>query len=289
MRQHVLVLALDGVHAGILATCATPHLDGVAARGFARDIRIREGEPTISGPIWTSAMTGVPSATHGVRDNDLSRYTRREHPDVATILGDADPGLRTLVAAHWAPLVTGASGGPLFATGGYWPGDVGGVDAADERVTRHACDRLAAEDVAFAFVYFHLVDAVGHDVGTGEPYRAAIETTDARVGRVLDAVASRPSRGREEWTVIALTDHGHRPEGGHGGRSDDERAAWIRACGPGLREAAVRRDLTHEDVAAQALVTLGLPLPDQITGRALTACPTQRAAATRPTTQEDAT
>jgi len=49
-----------------------------------------------------------------------------------------------------------------------------------------------------------------------------------------------------------VTDHGHRGGGGHGGRSEHERAAWVACCGPGIPagfdpSAPVR----HADIAAQ--------------------------------------
>jgi HAD superfamily hydrolase (TIGR01509 family) len=79
--------------------------------------------------------------------------------------------------------------------------------------------------------------------------------TDARVGRLLDAVRSRPSYDEERWTFLVVTDHGHVDTGGHGGRSPEERTAWLIAHGPGIGSAppVVR----HVDVAAQVFASAG--------------------------------
>lgn len=102
--------------------------------------------------------------------------------------------------------------------------------------------------------YLGAPDEVAHADGVGASYRSSVTDSDARVLRLLAAVRSRPG---EEWTVIAVTDHGHVDGGGHGGDSDEERTAWIAACGPGIGSAPA--DLHQADVAAQTMATLQIP------------------------------
>ncbi|MEE1767822.1 hypothetical protein PUR34_06420 [Streptomyces sp. JV185] len=54
-------------------------------------------------------------------------------------------------------------------------------------------------------------------VHTPVPYPC--EPIDARVGRLLDAVTSRPTYAKEDWLVVVTADHGHAPAGGHGGNT----------------------------------------------------------------------
>ncbi len=135
--RRVLVVGIDGVRLDLLPELHTPHLDAVAAEGFLAPVQVDEVTPTMSGPCWTTIVTGVGVAKHGVLGNHLG-------------------------------------------------------------------------------------------------------------GNRLD----------EEWTVIVVTDHGHLDQGGHGGRTDLERTAWIAASGPGITPGGAVAPLHHTDVAAHVYAAL---------------------------------
>lgn len=262
MTARVLVFGLDGIRYDRLLSTPTPHLDAIAADGFLAPTRIREVNPTISGPCWATIATGVHADAHGILGNDLTGHRLGAHPCFLAKASAA--GLSTYGAAAWPPLLTGDSGGPIFRpalafTPDPRPGEPAGGDPyTDQAVADHACEVLAARDVDVAFVYFGAVDEVGHHVGTGPEYDAQIADTDTRVGQVLAAVASRPSFAEETWTVLAVTDHGHVDGGGHGGDSDLERTAWIAGRGPGLVNGSVYE---HADVPVLVLSALGVASP----------------------------
>lgn len=265
-RQHVLVVAWDGVRDDERRAAATPHLDALAARGFLSTVRVDARNPTISGPVWSTVATGVYSDAHGVRDNDFRGHRYREHPDFITRLLEARPEATAFAAGQWPPLFTATDGGPLFPRGAYRPApgvlieDGPTLLALDEATTGRCAAELLTRDHALVFAYLVLPDMVGHDQGVTPLYRAAIETCDDQLGVLLAAIAARPGRAQEEWTVIVLTDHGHRDEGHHGGDSDEERLAWIAASGPGIT-AASGRGVDHADVAAHVLAVLGVDVP----------------------------
>ncbi len=270
--QHVLIMGWDGVRDDILRTARTPHLDALAGRGFLSTVRVHDANPTISGPVWSTMATGVYREQHGVHDNDFRGNAFGTHPDVLTRVREARPGATTFAAGAWAPLVEEASGGPLFAGGGYRPalpagaedGPLDLVAAMDEAVMSRVARELRHRDHTVVFAYAVLPDIVGHTEGVTDRYRSAIEICDEQLGVLLAAIDARPAREREDWTVIALTDHGHRDEGHHGGDSDEERLAWIAAAGPGIatRETAV----DHADVLPHVLQALGLPADETLTG-----------------------
>ncbi|MFC0676117.1 alkaline phosphatase family protein [Brachybacterium hainanense] len=280
---HVLIVGWDGVRDDVRRSEATPHLDSLAERGFARTVRVHPKNPTISGPVWSTMATGVYSDRHGVRDNDFTGSRYDEHPDLLTLLRAARPGASTFAAGEWPPLFTEHSGGPLFE-GGYRPplgdqAEIPGIAAIDEATTGRVAAELLTADHAAVFSYHVLPDMVGHDQGVTDLYRAAIRTCDAQLGVLLAAIEARPRRGEEEWTVIVLTDHGHRDAGHHGGDSDEEREAWIVAAGPGIDESS-GDGVDHADVMAHALTTLGVAVDlDRVDGRPF-------GARTRPAPQE---
>lgn len=267
----VLVMGWDGVRDDVRRAVRTPHLDRIAARGFARTVRVHPKNPTISGPVWSTMATGVHSDRHGVVDNDFRGHRFAEHPDLLTRLRAARPEATTFAAGEWPPLFTADSGGPLFA-GGYRPplgpqDALPGIAAVDEATTGRVAQELLTQDHTAVFSYHVLPDMVGHDQGVTDLYRAAVETCDQQLGVLLAAIEARPARDREDWTVIVLTDHGHRDEGDHGGDSEAERQAWIAAAGPGIT-AASGDGIDHADVMAHALTVLGVELDlESIAGR----------------------
>ncbi|MEU5216883.1 alkaline phosphatase family protein [Streptomyces sp. NPDC020807] len=261
----VLVVGVDGVRLDLLPELDTPHLDAVAEAGFLAPVEVDEATPTMSGPCWTTIATGVGVAKHGVWGNRLDGNRLDVFPDFTTRLA-AERGRRTFAVGGWAPLFLAREGGPLFVS----PTRLAYVapredtpqawEEVDDRVTADAEHLLGLteEDLHAGFVYLGAVDETAHFLGCGKEYRASVEAADRRLGRLLAAVRRRATYATERWTVIVVTDHGHRDEGGHGGRSALERTAWIAACGPGLSPATVRPRLHHADVAAQVYASLGI-------------------------------
>ncbi|MDO5681766.1 MAG: alkaline phosphatase family protein, partial [Propionibacteriaceae bacterium] len=84
----------------------------------------------------------------------------------------------------------------------------------------------------------------------GSEYAEAIRRVDAHVGALVAEVRQRADNG-EQWLVAAVTDHGHIPEGGHGGDSPAERASFVIAAGFGRSGVA-----WPESIAPHELVDL---------------------------------
>ncbi|MES5820412.1 HAD-IA family hydrolase [Streptomyces sp. RG80] len=260
MQDRVLVVGIDGVRLDVLRRLPTPHLDALAADGFLTPVEVDAGTPTMSGPCWATIVTGVSVTKHGVWSNNFTGHRLDVFPDFATRLAEKD-GRRTFVAAGWSPLMQVRNGGPLFRapsrslyiaptedTPEAW-------EECDEQITTESARILAEEDAEASFVYLGAPDETAHFLGCGEEYATSIHRADARLGTLLAAVRSRPSYADERWTVLVVTDHGHADGGGHGGRTAEERTAWLTAAGPGIGTAppVVR----HVDIAAQALVSAG--------------------------------
>lgn len=260
--QHVLVIGIDGVRYDTLRRLPTPGIDAIEAAGFLSPIRVDDAGPTISGPSWATVFTGVLADRHLIMNNDFTGHRLQEFPDLIRLAQTHRPGLPAFVGAAWSPLIAEVSGGPMFVDGGFRPdpeltGD--GWGGLDEQVTQRAEQFIAEHDGSrgsLVICYLGEPDEIAHAHGTGDAYDRAIVDADARATRLLTAIAARPD---EQWTVIAVTDHGHLDAGGHGGDSDEERTAWIASCGPftdTVGAGSVPEGLHHADVAAHAMATL---------------------------------
>ncbi len=259
-HRKVLLIGVDGVRVDVLAEARTPNLDALAAAGFSTD-RVRTADPTVSGPCWSSMLTGVWPEKHGVLGNEFSANRYDMYPDVLSRLETIDSTRSTYAVVDWPPLGSRASGGPLLSSRidriDVFDGDSLGYHAADSLSVDAAVRTIAETDVDAAFVYLGNIDVVGHEHGTrGPEYRAAIEWADGQVGLLVDAVRRRDAFEREDWIVIVSTDHGQTDEGTHGGDSALERTVFLIISGSSAATHTTPGDVTIVDVAATALAHL---------------------------------
>lgn len=273
----VLLIGIDGVRPDILEEVATPHLDELIRHG-AYTPRAQTGLPTVSGPSWSSMLTGVWKEKHGVEDNEFTRSRFRRYPDFLTRIEALRPELETFAVATWLPLVADDEGkGPVIsdavdrrhALNGY---DLGWARADDQGVEL-TLRELRTGDPDALFVYLGNPDEVSHHTGSIEyEYPAAIRRADAQVGALIEALRSRSGYpDQEEWLVLVSTDHGRTEAGSHGGASPEERTIFLIAWGAGVSPDALEGNVEIVDVAATALAHLGLG-PDaawELDGRAL--------------------
>jgi hypothetical protein len=267
--RRALVVGLDGVREDRLASARVPVLRGLARRGMSGSgwLHAPPEAVTSSAPGWATILTGRWPGRHGVTSNDLDPAGADRRPDLLGLARAGRPGLRTLAAAGWAPLVGPDRGGPL----------VGGAQrrlllAAPDPATRDrlvvdaAAAALAGGEVDLAFVHLDQVDAAGHAAGVGAEYAAAIEAADAELGRLLAAVEPRAG---EDWLVVVTTDHGQADDGGHGAGTEPERRWWVVAAGGALPAGSTAAEPRPVDVAPTVLAHFGVSTVDGMDGERL--------------------
>ncbi len=270
IEKKVLLIGLDGVRVDVLAEAATPTIDSLIAEGTFSDAALT-GEPTVSGPGWSSMLIGVWPAKHGVHGNNFAGNAYDSFPDFLTRLERLDSRYGTLAVLDWPPLGTDASGGPLVSDAVdrkiNMNGDELGYVAADSVTTWIAAELLEEGygeeefDVDAAFVYLGNIDVVGHETGSlSDEYRAAIESADRQVAKLVNAIRRRPTYDREDWLILMSTDHGRRDDGGHGGQSVEEQTIFYLAAGPSAVHGTVMTPPRIVDVAVTALAHLGVEI-----------------------------
>ncbi|GAA3259914.1 alkaline phosphatase family protein [Nonomuraea helvata] len=277
-RNKVLVVGMDGLRFDRLRALGAPVLDGLMSSGAYGTSKLPYGEAgtprtespgevvpkspepggrviasrTDSGPGWSSIATGVWPDKHGVVDNAFTNPNFTKFPDFLTRAKNVRPELTTAAFFSWTALDEyGAFSRAIdhrFVVDGY---GMGIWAAADEQVAEAAERHLADADADAVFVYLGDTDEVAHDLGPHcEEYFTALQTQDAYLGRLLDAVRGRSTYPGERWTVLVTTDHGHVDEGGHGGTSDEERTVFVIANRLG-------EDLGGRSLAGPRLVDVG--------------------------------
>lgn len=229
-KRKVLILGIDGVRADALQLAKTPNLDSLAANGTFTYNAWCLGI-TVSGPSWSSIMTGVWYPKHGVTDNSYVGSKFSDYPYFPTLAKQVKPNLNCIQITEWNPM------SDLVYNDG-WNKKVKTGDDGNNYLTAQIAAPILRDssDLDVLFVYFDKVDLTGHALGfnpQNAAYIRAIESVDTTVGTVLKALYDRPNYDNEDWLVLVITDHGGIAKG-HGGNTDDERKIWWIGAGKSI-------------------------------------------------------
>ena len=204
----------------------TPTLARLEAGG--RLVPVWMTPPTDSGPGWASLLTGTTHEQNGVWWNEFVGHRLARCPDLLSQVFAADPRARTSAACTWGGLLAPSGPGPVLRTrpdqqvGGqhqlFAATDTrDGCRSADRQVRTRAGWVLNHEGPDVAFVHLEGADEAGHRHGSaGAEYLDALREVDEHVRHLVKAVAERFEQLGEDWLIAVTTDHGHKPEGGHG-------------------------------------------------------------------------
>jgi hypothetical protein len=233
---HVLLIGTDGTNLDkVLADPANVGFFDLMAESVTGATSI-VGHTTISGPSWTTILTGVWDNKSGVINNIFNPAPYDAWPTVFNLLEAHNPDIDTAVIADWKYINDiGAAGAyPVAADDNVFvPFDTSWEDTDDD-VTTATIARINATQAAgssFIFSYQVAVDEAGHAYGGGSPeYAAAIVNTSENIAAIMAAVdAWETANPGEEWTVIVTTDHGHQQSVGfgHGFQSPNETSSFV--------------------------------------------------------------
>jgi hypothetical protein len=213
-NKRALIIGIDGVRGDSLAKAHTPNIDQLVAEGTASFDGNAGGlvgtvteQPTISGPGWSTILTGVYANKHGVTENTFANSNYTQYPHFFTRLRIGSPGAWLGSIVEWG----GIDRNIVNASAGDFSYRV--VQPSDAAVAEDAVRVLSNGNPDVLFVHFIAPDGYGHAYGYGPhipEYLWAIGQTDVRLGLVVDAMRSRPGymNGSEDWLVIVVSDHG---------------------------------------------------------------------------------
>ena len=108
-KKHVLIIGMDGTRPDALLKAKTPTFDKLIKEGaFTDDANILgeryQKNDTISGPGWSSILTGVWADKHGVHDNSFKGKNYELFPHFFKRLKRQRPDAKTVSLVSWAPI-----------------------------------------------------------------------------------------------------------------------------------------------------------------------------------------
>lgn len=273
----VVLVGLDGLMYSKIQQVQAPNLLRLSADGALGRTSIAP-HVTISGPSWATVLTGVWGTKHGIKDNNFDAAPFAKYPTVFTRLHRANPALKTHSIATWDQIaIMAGSGSPrasVVVSVPPVPGDPEEfeTDAATAAEVVTAITRFAPD---FLFTHLDQVDRAGHLHGGGSrQYLDAVTRIDRLVGRIVAAVDARAAANPDErWTILVTADHGHRPEGGHGGQTPDETTNFVIARGPSFTPGTTSSSFSLVDITPTVLDLLDAPLDPVFDGASRIAQP----------------
>ena len=231
--KKAIYIGIDGTRFDAIEKAATPNLDALVANGIHSPTCLILGEryqknDTISGPGWSSILTGVWADKHGVHDNSFNGRKYEQFPHFFARLKEMRPDAKTASFVTWKPIaeyITSAADVSQQFEEKAKGGTVDDYDRYDTQATDAAVKHLSEANPDALFLYIGQVDVAGHTHGfhpSVPEYVAAIERADKLVGRALAAVKSRKTFASEDWLVVVTSDHGGQGKGHGGGHKTPE-------------------------------------------------------------------
>ena len=222
-EKKVLFIGIDGCRADALETAITPNMDTLIQNGFFINDALCSinGQPTVSGPGWSSMIMGVWYDKHGVSDNSFAGSNFDQYPPFNVLLEEYGEEFHTASFIMWSPIHSEIFSGSM---------DYNELHPSfDGSMAQAAADYMATEELDIMFLDFDHVDHAGHTYGFNPDtpqYTDTIREVDEYIGWVISAMESRPNFDNEEWLILITSDHGGLSTS-HGGQSIEERTIPI--------------------------------------------------------------
>ncbi len=222
------------------------------------------GQPSFSLPGWTVIGTGAWQEQSGVTLNFYDKDVKTD----TIFLAAKRKGLTTAMTAQggsWKQLYPrGVDVNETFKGPNNPHFNLPGVRQVDDQNETRALQLLKDSKPNFFLYYLAEPDDAGHGYGgASKEYRAAVQTTDARVANLLKQI------DLSETTLIVISDHGMLDVGGHGGPEPEVLASTFIAAGKGIKPGGTCADATQADIAPTLAVLLGTSIPAHNQGRPL--------------------
>jgi hypothetical protein len=234
---HVLLIGTDGTNLSKILEYTYDEPDSgfrAAMDGGVTGATSLVGHTTISGPSWSTILTGALDNKTGVINNLFNPAPYDAWPTVFNLIEYNKPAVNTAVVANWRYINDIADAGGYAADVNEFVEFRDTWEDTDDDVAASTIDLINAtsgSESSFIFSYQVGVDEAGHLHGGGSPeYAAAVVNTSENIDAILDAIATwEDNNPGQQWTVIITTDHGHQQSTGlgHGFQSPNETSSFV--------------------------------------------------------------
>ncbi|MDN3577147.1 hemopexin repeat-containing protein [Chitinimonas viridis] len=224
-----VLIGMDGTQYEKLQALNLPHISRFyQTKAYTGGVQGSGSEQaTVSGPGWTTMLTGVWANKHGVTSNE-SGLANAQFPSVFKRIRQAKPGAYIASITNWASI------NQRFLTQDVAGNNFNASGLSDQAVTDKAVEQIRNTAADFIFVALDDPDHAGHASGFGPAYNQAIRDSDARLGQIMAAVEAKRASTGDDWLVLVTTDHGREATlgYGHGNQTLSEKTIFIASNQP---------------------------------------------------------
>jgi hypothetical protein len=281
--EHVLLIGVDGVNLSKILEYAYNDASGFKTAmdqgitGAATEVN----HTTISGPSWSTILTGVWDDKHGVINNLFRPEPYDKWPSVFNLIEYHKPEIDTTIISNWHYLnELAAAGGYSVDNNVFVPTENSPADS-DELVTALTIAQIMAtkdnpDDISsFLFSYQSQADTAGHSFGGGsEEYSQAVINLGANIQQILAAIEQVKAITGDDWSIMLTTDHGHTQSlgFGHGFQSPNETTQFVifDQAGHDATDGSQNLNYSIADITPTILSLFGIPMRSDFDGVSMT-------------------
>ncbi|MFL0181477.1 MULTISPECIES: alkaline phosphatase family protein [unclassified Mycobacterium] len=284
--QHVLLIGTDGTNLSKILEYAYNEDSGfkTAMDQGITGATSEVNHTTISGPSWSTILTGVWDDKHGVINNVFEPEPYDKWPTVFNLLEYHDPNIETSVIADWDYINDMAAAGGYGADNNLFVPFQNSWADTDAEVTAQTIAQILATTTnpnvdTFTFSYQVQVDEAGHGFGGGsDEYKQAVINVGDNIQAILAAVAQARAATGDDWSIIITTDHGHQQSlgFGHGFQSPNETSQFVifDQAGDHATDGSQNLNYTIADITPTILSLFGAPMRSDFDGVSMAFDPT---------------
>jgi hypothetical protein len=290
--EHVLLIGLDGVNLSKVLEYAYNDDSGFKTamdQGITGTASIIN-HTTLSGPSWSTVLTGVWDDKHGVFNNLFRAEPYNLWPSVFNLIEYNKPEINTTIISNWEYLNQLADSGGYPVDNNVFVGPGDSPADSDASVTALTIAQILAtadnpDDISnFLFSYQSQADHAGHEfAGGSEEYQQAIINLGGNLQQILAAIAQVQALTGDDWSIIVTTDHGHQQTVtlpglsiGHGFQSPNETSSFVifDQAGSNATDGSQNLNFSIADITPTILSLFGIDLRSDFDGVSLTDDPT---------------
>ena len=243
-EKKILFIGIDGCRPDALQMAKTPNIDTIIKDGLyiKNGLCSINGQPTISGPGWSTMLTGVWYDKHGVSDNSFKGGKINQYPPFNIRMKNKSNKYHIASFIMWEPIHQYIFKNSMDYNKLFFK--------FDESIAIEASKYMNNLELDVMFLNFDHVDHAGHWYGFSPKknrYIKSIEKIDEYIGWVINSMKNRSTFKKEDWLIIITSDHGGIKRT-HGGQSMEEKRIPIILSGQSFNKDTVSRQAYLTDI-----------------------------------------
>ncbi|MEC9208999.1 MAG: alkaline phosphatase family protein [Bacteroidota bacterium] len=203
--RKVLIIGIDGFRSDVLLPESTPFMHSMfhGKNIYYNSSHIVE-HYTVSGPNWSSILTGVHYNKHNIVDNSFSDPNYLHFPPFFRYIEDIQQSINTASIVNWEPINTHILSSHV---------DYSNSEPNDSLVFLSVKKLLVESDPIspdVLFLQFDELDGAGHSYGFSSSvpeYVNKLSILDSYVQNLFGMIQEKRHEG-EDWMIFIVSDHG---------------------------------------------------------------------------------